>query len=139
MEFAGDSHDGGENSFAFETNAHASEGSSQKPNALLVDGGATAHIITDESKFNKFDNTFKPDKHYTELANGTRSNSVVLKRWDVEIRIKDLTGKLIKGTLKDALYIPTYPQDILSLQAATERGATVTLRPDSAEFVSNCM
>ena len=34
---------------------HASERATGKPNALLVDCGATTHIINDKSKFNKFD------------------------------------------------------------------------------------
>ena len=53
-----------------ETNAHVDENISGKPtsgnpNILLVDCGATAHIVTDMSKF---DDTFKPDKHFIELA-----------------------------------------------------------------------
>jgi hypothetical protein len=31
---------------------------------LLVDCGATAHILNDESKFVSFDNRFSPSKHY---------------------------------------------------------------------------
>lgn len=44
---------------------------SRKPTTLLVDCGATAHIITDTSRFMKVDDTFNPDKHITEFANGT--------------------------------------------------------------------
>ena len=115
-----------EHSFAFEIN---------KPNALLVDCGATTHIINDESKFSNFDDKFAPEKHYIELADGTRSNNVALKRGDVEITIMDTTGKRVNATLKNALYIPTYPQNIFSVQAATERGASVSFNPDSAELV----
>ena len=96
------------------TNAHASEGHSRKPETMLVDCGATAHI-NDESKFIKFDNTFKPDEHYVDLAIETRSNNVALKRGDVNITINDSTGKLIEATLKDALYIPVYPRYIFSV------------------------
>ena len=106
---------------------------SGKPNTLLVDCGETAHIITDVSKFTKFDDTFKPHKHFIELANGTRANNVALKR-DVNITIVDSTGTPFKATLQNALFIPSYPQDIFSVQAATERGASVTLQPHSAEL-----
>ena len=92
-------------------NAHVSERGTGKLNALLVDCGATTHIINDESKFNKFNDHFTPDKHYIELADGTRSNNVALKRGDVEITIMDTTGKLVNASL-NALYIPTYPQNI---------------------------
>ena len=70
------------------------------------------HIINEESKFNKFNDNSTPDKHYIELADGTRSNNVALKRGDVEINIMDTTGKLVNASLKDALYIPIYPQNI---------------------------
>ena len=127
-----------EHSFVFETNAYEDENvsgkpASGKPNTLLVDCGATAHIITDVSKFTKFDDTFKPDKHFIELANGTRANNVALKRGDVDITIVDSSGTPVKATLRNALFIPSYPQDIFSVQAATERGAS-----DSAELLRFC-
>ena len=124
-----------EHSFAFETNAYVNGSTTGKPNALLVDCGATTHIINDESKFSKFDDKFTPEKHYIELADGTRSNNVALKRGDVEITIMDTTGRYVSATLKNALYIPAYPQNIFSVQAATERGASVTFISDSAELV----
>ena len=124
-----------EHSFAFEINNYVGESATRKPNALLVDCGATTHIINDESKFSKFNDKFAPEKHYIELADGTRSNNVALKRGDVEVTIMDTTGKRVKATLKNALYILTYPQNIFSVQAATERGASVSFDPDSAELV----
>ena len=60
-----------EHSFAFEINKYAGESATKKPNALLVDCGATAHIINDESRFSKFGDKFAPEKHYIELADGT--------------------------------------------------------------------
>ena len=131
-----DSDEEAEHSFAFEINNYAGESATRKPNALLVDCGATTRIINDESKFSKFDDKFTPEKHYIELADGTRSNNVALKRGDVEIIIMDTTGKCVNATLKNALYIPTYPQNIFSVQAATERDASVSFNPDSAELVN---
>ena len=86
------------------------------------------------SKFTTFDDTFQSDKHIIELANGTRANSVALKRGDVDITIVDSSGTPVKATLRNALFIPSYPQDIFSVQAATERGARVTFQPDSSEL-----
>ena len=111
-----------EHSFAFEINTCGGESAIKKPNALLVNCGVTTHIIDDESKFSKFDDKFTPEKHYIELADGTRFNNVALKRGDVEITIMDTTAKRVNATLKIALYNPTYPQNIFSVQAATERG-----------------
>ena len=124
-----------EHSFAFEINNYAGESATKKPNALLMDCGASTHIINDESKFSKFDDKFAPEKQYIELADGTQSKNVALKRGDVEMTIMDTTGKLVNATLKNTLYITTYPQNIFSVQAATERGTSVSFNPDSAELV----
>ncbi|XP_046841039.1 uncharacterized protein LOC124435135 [Xenia sp. Carnegie-2017] len=105
-------------------------------NMLLVDCGATSHIITDESKFTSFDDAFKPNSHYIQLTDGTKSNNVALKRGNVSIHIIDSTGKCTAVSLKKALYIPSYPQDIFSVQAATEKGASVEFHPQSAELKS---
>ncbi len=69
-----------EHSFAFQIKAQhgVNKISTGLSNKLLVDCGATAHIITDESKFSSFDQSFRPESHYTELADGTRSNNVAL-------------------------------------------------------------
>ncbi|KAL5012489.1 hypothetical protein ScPMuIL_011040 [Solemya velum] len=121
-----------EYSFAFEVSD--SSASSIRSGNLLVDCGATAHIVTDKSKFVSFDKSFKPDKHFIELADGTRNKNVALQRGHSEaiIGIKDDQGSVVKAVLKNALLIPSYPQDIFSVQAATEVGASVMFTPDSA-------
>ncbi len=48
----------------------------------------------------------------------------------------DSTGRYVTASLKNALYIPSYPQDIFSVQAATEKGASVVFHPMSAELIS---
>ena len=85
-----------EHSFAFQMKAQqgVTKNNTQMPNKLLVDCGATAHIITDESKFSSFDQSFKPKILYIELADGTRSNNVALKRGDVELPIMDSYRKI---------------------------------------------
>lgn len=56
-----------------------------KINGLLVDCGATSHIITDRDSFIKFDESFDPRSRYMELADGTRMNNVALKRGEAEV------------------------------------------------------
>lgn len=107
----------------------------ERTDMLLVDCGATSYIITDESQFVSFDESFRPENHFVELADGTRSNKAALKRGDANVSIVDVNGRRITASLKDALYIPSYPQNIFSLQAATKRGATVTFQPDHAEII----
>ncbi len=94
-------------------------------NSLLVDCGATSHIITDRSKFIEFDKTFEPESHFIELANGTREHSTAKARGRVIVNLRDSAGKVITVTLSDALFIPTYPNDIFSVRAAAEKGAVV--------------
>ena len=61
-----------------------------------------------------------------ELADGSRCTGVAKNRGDVEVWLLDSRGRLFRTTLRSALYIPTYPQDIFSVEAATSNGATVT-------------
>ncbi|CAB4006338.1 Hypothetical predicted protein [Paramuricea clavata] len=128
----------GEHSFAFQIKAQqgVSKINVERPSKLLVDCGATTHIITDQSKFSSFDQTFRPESHYIELADGTRSNNVALKRGSVNLAITNSTGRCVNASLKNALYIPSYPQDIFSVQAATQKGASVIFHPQSAELIS---
>ena len=44
-----------------------------RDNSLLVDIGATAHILNEKSKFLKFDDKFKPENHCIRLADGSRA------------------------------------------------------------------
>ena len=126
-----------ETSFAFSVKHSCSEVKITPQTSLLVDCGATAHIITDKSKFTRFDESFRPDKHYIELADGTKSNDVALARGDVSIRLKDVNGRCVDATLTNALYVPSCPQNIFSVQAVTSRGASVTFQPDRAELVNH--
>ena len=47
--------------------------------SLLVDTGATSHIVT-EDNFVDVDDSYVPENHYIELADGSRTNSVAKKR-----------------------------------------------------------
>ena len=107
-----------------------------KVNGLMVDCGATSHIITEESKFTRFDKTFNPQQHFMELADGTRENNVALKRGDAEVMLRDLKGRDVMVTLKRALFIPSYPQSILSVEAATAEGAKVVFQKGKNELTT---
>ena len=120
--------------FAFKVSSESRDVSATRPGALLVDCGATAHIVTDKSRFTSFDESFRPEKHYIELANGSKSN-VALARGDVTVRIKDSHGRYVSAALKDALYVPSFPQSIFSVQAATAKGSRVIFERDNAQLV----
>ena len=103
-------------------------------NDLLVDCGATAHIINDESKFVNFDDSFDTRTHYIELADGSKTNGIVSGRGDACILLYDVNGNPQNVTLKKALYIPSYKQDIFSVQAAIGNGASVNFSPNYAKL-----
>ena len=102
---------------------------------LLIDTGASSHIVTDISKFIKFNSTFQPEHHYIELADGRRSNNVALKKGTVVLKIKDKHNDVVDVKLHDVLYIPSYPQDIFSVTAATRNGGSIVFKKNGAELV----
>ena len=48
-------------------------------NNLLVDCGATEHVITDKSKSINFEQNFEPGNHFVELADRSQVNNIELK------------------------------------------------------------
>lgn len=122
-----------EHGFAFKMNDSQIKG--LRPRGLMVDTGSTSHIITDIKKFKNFDNAFQPEKHFLELADGTRTSGVAMKRGDAEVLLMNSKGKRVKATLKGALYIPSYPQDIFSVKTATANGASVNFRQGCDQLI----
>ena len=49
------------------------------------------------------------------------------------VRIKTNCGQYVSATSKDALYVPSFPQSIFSVQAATTKG--VIFNPDNAQLI----
>ena len=80
---------------------------------IMVDTGSTSHIIKDIERFKNFDDLFQPDNHFIELADGSKMNWVALKRGDAEICLVNANGNKESVTLRAALFIPSYPQDML--------------------------
>ena len=105
-----------------------------RENSLLVDTGATSLILNDKSKFLKSDEDFKPENHYIELADGSRACGVVSAKGRAKIILHDVGGVAHEVFLKDALYIPTYKQNIFSVQSTINKESTINLTPNSAEL-----
>ena len=121
-----------EHSFIFKI--HPALHSQCKPAGMLVDTGATSHIVTKDILI-RTDDGFNPAKHCMQLADGTRSNNVALKRGDAEVILKDVNGEPVKALLKGALFIPSYPQDIFSVKAAISNGAEIKFSQEQSELV----
>ena len=92
---------------------------------MVVDSGATAHLCCKKESFISFDQSFNPETHYIELADGTRCNNVVKGRGNASVKATDINGVSHKILLENALYVPSYNQNIFSVESATNSGASV--------------
>ena len=101
---------------------------------LLVNCSATKHVITDKSKSIDFDQNFEPGNHFVELADGSRVNSIVLKRGSVCIFLHNSKGNMCRCILINALYIPTFKQNIF-LQAATKKMVHLSFEYDNCRLI----
>ena len=82
----------------------------------------------------KFDDKFKPENHYIELADGSRACGIVSAKGRAKVLLHDLEGVPHEVFLEDALYIPNYKQNIFSVQAAVNKEGAVNLTPNSSEL-----
>ena len=123
----------GQGSFIFKVSNEQAESNVESLKAsLLLDCGATTHIVNDKNKFTSFDENFNPEVHFIELADGTRQNNIALSRDNANILLHDKQGNQHNVTLKNALYVPSFNQDIFSVQAASENGASISFNPGEA-------
>ena len=127
---------GDHHTFAFKVGQVDSDsGGVLKQRGLMVDTGATSHIVTDEGKFQSFDEQFEPRKHVLELADGVRASGIALKRGAAKVWLRDNTGREVETELTGALYVPSFPQDIFSVRAATSKGATVVFKEGQNKLI----
>ena len=97
-------------------------------NSILVDSGASRHIVTNKQNFTKLTEISKDrsDEYIIELADGSRNTGMVKGMGVAYVVIHDADGnpKCIK--LNDALYMPSYNQNIFSVPRAQQAGASFT-------------
>ena len=86
-------------------------------NGILVDTGATTHIVRERSKFIKFDNSLVSEEQTIELTDGSKSHAAV-QRGVAVMQLQDSTGRTCSAKLKHALYVPSNPCDIFSVHQA---------------------
>lgn len=56
---------------------------------LMVDCGATSHLVNDKGRFVSFDKSFRPDQHYIQLAVGHQTNQLVIAKGTAQYTILD--------------------------------------------------
>ena len=104
------------------------------PLNLLVDCGATTHIVNTEDQFVKFDSNFDATKHFVETADGRRSNEIAVARGDAKFTISDANNRPCTIILKNALLAPKFPTSLFSVKAAIENGASIIFYNKTAEL-----
>ena len=77
---------------------------------------------------------YKPENHCIELADGSRACGIVSAEDTAKVLVLDLEGVPHEVFLEDALYIPSYKQNIFSVQEAVNKGGAVNLTPNSSEL-----
>ena len=53
------------------------------------------------------------------------------------MKFEDSRGECVDIVLTNALYVPTFPQNVFSVQADINKGASVSFQPDSAQLSLN--
>lgn len=96
---------------------------------LLVDSGATAHVMIDRQSFISLDENYQGDGHFVEMADGSRTP--VEARGNAVVECMDSGGQSHCITLTDALYIPKCTGNIFSVQSSVDRGMKVTFDKDA--------
>ena len=106
-------------------------------NGYLIDCGATAHIITDKTKFVTIDKNFNHEGHTIELADCSRQTGLVVAKGDAKIHLYNSKGKLCEVILKDALCIPSFKQNILSVNAMTAKGMKIVFTSNENNIITS--
>src|SRR5215469_16604214 len=123
-----------QSSFAFNITNNSLE--DENESRLLVDCGASTHIICDESMFENFNKNFDPSNHYLVLADSSKNNNLIKGKGDARVTLYDSNGNSHKIILKNALYIPSLKQYIFSAQSAAENGVSVNFTPTTSNLVA---
>ena len=86
-------------------------------------------VFLDKDKFTNIDNSFNPANHTLQLADGTRTSGLVTGRGNAKCQLSNAEGVNKQVTLKNALLVPSFRQNIFSVNAATKQGASVIFTP----------
>ncbi|XP_071321086.1 uncharacterized protein [Trachinotus anak] len=105
---------------AFRVSERAAGGTGR---GLVGDCGATSHIVTGLAELKRFDDRFQAKTRCVELCVG-----VAERRGDAGARLIDSRGRHLNVTRRQALYIPSFSQDIFSVTAATASGAAAIFK-----------
>ena len=98
-----------------------SEIKSDNPHDILMDTGASVHIICDKNLFSKL-NPFDSETSLLEMADGSKNRNVIEGSGTAKIPVQDIKGNNLNVTLKNALYVPSFNKNIISISLAIKDG-----------------
>ena len=102
---------------------------------ILIDTGASCHIIYNKGYFQAFDEDFVPSKNYLEMADGSRRNDLIFGKGNAIIPLYDESGIQRNLVLKNALYVPSFKKNIMSLHNAVQDGVKFNLNSPGKEHM----
>ena len=102
----------------------------------MIDCGATAHIIKDRAKFIELDPDFNASQHTIELADSSRKPGMVLGRGKARVNMTNTSADVCNIILDNALFIPSYSQNILSVSEVTKKGVRVIFSKNNAVLIT---
>ena len=102
---------------------------------ILIDTGASCHILSNKNYFLNFDENFVPSENYLELADGSKRNDLIKGKGDATIPLYDKSGFKRNFVLKNALYVPSFKKNILSLHNAVKSGVRFYLNSPGDEHM----
>ena len=85
---------------------------------ILLDTGASIHIMCNDKYFSKFNQTFIPETNFLEMADGSKSNKLIKGRGTVKIPVTDIHGTNHYITFENCLYVPSFRKNIVSVNLA---------------------
>ena len=92
-----------------------------KPHAdtnILVDSGASVTILNSRHFFTEIDQNFNSNNTFIEMADGSRRTDIIVARGIANIPLNDINGIQRSITVHNALLIPSFSRNILSVAEA---------------------
>ena len=91
-------------------------------NSILVDTGASVHVISNKTYFTKLNKNHNSETSFLEMADGTKSSNIIVGKGLVKFPILDIDGQKSHIILHDALFVPSITKNIISVSQAIKKG-----------------
>ena len=89
---------------------------------ILLDTGESINIIQNPKFFSNLNKSHESENIFLEMADGTKSTNIIKGNGTAKIPIFDIPGTRYNLTLKEALYVPSFKKNIISVNRAIKAG-----------------